>query len=352
MGERIPITLGTIAPLAYQPNLPGKIALVCEGGGQRGIFTAGVLDEFLYARFDPFNLYLGTSSGAHNLSAFLCGQIGYAQTVITRYTTASEFFNPLRFIRGGHLIDLDWLVETTARTLPLSLDKAEQHLREQREFLMCASCRDDFSATYFPAHRDNWLQVLKASSAIPGFYRWGVEINGVSYLDGGISDAIPVREAYRRGADTLVVIRTVPSQMFYTPKWVQRMGVLLGESSLQQMIKMMQFHQESYQQIQYFIEEPPEGVQILEIFPPKSLASHALGSSLAALNHDYYLGRRCGRYFLATVGQHLLPRHHGSHLGGYRFKPAMRQTPVSPADSLLESKLDKTASSSDVTGKI
>ncbi|MCG2877354.1 patatin-like phospholipase family protein, partial [Obesumbacterium proteus] len=71
MGYRIPITLGNIEPLAYKPYQPGKIALVCEGGGQRGIFTAGVLDEFLRARFNPFDLYLGTSAGAQNLSAFV-----------------------------------------------------------------------------------------------------------------------------------------------------------------------------------------------------------------------------------------------------------------------------------------
>lgn len=41
-------------------------------------------------------------------------------------------------------------------------------------------------------------------------------LDGVSYLDGGVSDAIPVQEAARRGAQTIVVIRTVPSQMYYT----------------------------------------------------------------------------------------------------------------------------------------
>ena len=122
MGYRIPITLGNIEPLAYKPYQPGKIALVCEGGGQRGIFTAGVLDEFLRARFNPFDLYLGTSAGAQNLSAFVCGQPGYARRVITRYTTSIDFFNPLRFVRGGHLIDLDWLIEATANDLPLAMD--------------------------------------------------------------------------------------------------------------------------------------------------------------------------------------------------------------------------------------
>lgn len=109
MGQRIPVTLGNIAPLSLRPFQPGRIALVCEGGGQRGIFTAGVLDEFMRAQFNPFDLYLGTSAGAQNLSAFICNQPGYARKVIMRYTTKREFFDPLRFVRGGNLIDLDWL---------------------------------------------------------------------------------------------------------------------------------------------------------------------------------------------------------------------------------------------------
>ncbi len=72
MGQRIPVTLGNIAPLSLRPFQPGRIALVCEGGGQRGIFTAGVLDEFMRAQFNPFDLYLGTSAGgAEPLGVYL-----------------------------------------------------------------------------------------------------------------------------------------------------------------------------------------------------------------------------------------------------------------------------------------
>lgn len=91
MGQRIPVTLGNIAPLAVKPFRPCKLALVCEGGGQRGIFTAGVLDEFMRAGFNPFDLMLGTSAGAQNLSAYMCNQQGYARKVITRYTTSRQF---------------------------------------------------------------------------------------------------------------------------------------------------------------------------------------------------------------------------------------------------------------------
>ncbi|MDI5303975.1 hypothetical protein MJN76_33710, partial [Salmonella enterica subsp. enterica serovar Anatum] len=42
--------------ISLTPFRPGRMALVCEGGGQRGIFTAGVLDEFMRAQFNPFHL--------------------------------------------------------------------------------------------------------------------------------------------------------------------------------------------------------------------------------------------------------------------------------------------------------
>lgn len=305
MGSRIPITLGNIDPLNLSPFSPGKLALVCEGGGQRGIFTAGVLDEFQRAQFNPFDLLLGTSAGAQNLSAFICGQPGYARRVITRYTTSKRFFDPLRFVRGGNLIDLDWLVDITREEFPLALNSGQQQFARGREFYMCACRSDDYSPAYFAPTADTWHDIIKASSAIPGLYRKGVDLSGELWLDGGISDAIPVQEAARRGAQTIVVIRTVPSQITYTPQWVQRVERWLSDGALQPLIAILQLHEQSYHQIERFIAAPPGELRIIEIYPPRALASSALGSRVAALNQDYHLGRRCGRYFLATLGQWL-----------------------------------------------
>ena len=308
MGHRTPVTIGNIAPLALTPFDSGKIALVCEGGGQRGIFTAGVLDEFMRAHFNPFDLFLGTSAGAQNLSAYICNQRGYARNVITNYTTRREFFNPLRFVRGGNLIDLDWLIDSTSSQSPLAFSYAEKLFDRGKTFYMCACRSDNYQADYFSPTHDTWLNILKASSAIPGFYRNGVEIDGVNYLDGGISDAIPVREAVKRGADTLVVIRTVPSQVIYPARWLKHMESWFSEGSLQQLLIMAQHHQVSYSDIQHFIDYPPDNLRIFEIFPPKALLSSALGSRLSALNIDYKMGRLCGRYFLATVGKLLVDK--------------------------------------------
>ncbi len=45
------------------------------------------------------------------------------------------------------------------------------------------------------------------------------------------------------GAKTLVVIRTVPSQMYYTPQWFKRMERWLGDSSLQPLVNLVQHHE-------------------------------------------------------------------------------------------------------------
>lgn len=303
MGQYIPVTLGNIAPLALTPFRPGRLALVCEGGGQRGIFTAGVLDEFMRADFNPFDLFLGTSAGAQNLSAYLCNQPGYARKVIMRYTTTRDFFDPVRFVRGGNLIDLDWLISSTSTQMPLAMDYAARAFDTGKAFYMCACRQDDYTPEYFSPDSSSWLDIIRASSAIPGFYRPGVTLNGVNYLDGGVSDAIPVQEAAKRGAKTIVVIRTVPSQMYYTPQWFKRMERWLGESSLQPFVNLVQHHEKTYSATQKFIEAPPGKLRIFEIYPPKLLHSMALGSRLPALRDDYKLGRLCGRYFLATVGK-------------------------------------------------
>ena len=57
------MTKGTNTPIA-------QTALVAEGGGQRGIFTAAILDRWLEHSFNPFSLLIGTSAGAQNLSSY------------------------------------------------------------------------------------------------------------------------------------------------------------------------------------------------------------------------------------------------------------------------------------------
>ena len=52
-----------------------KIAIVVEGGGFKSAFSAGVLDSFIINNFDPFDIYVGVSGGAMNLTSYILMKI-------------------------------------------------------------------------------------------------------------------------------------------------------------------------------------------------------------------------------------------------------------------------------------
>ncbi|MFT4905997.1 MAG: putative patatin/cPLA2 family phospholipase [Oleispira sp.] len=99
-----PIQLNQCLPTEPMNNT----ALVAEGGGQRGIFTAGVLDSWLQAGFNPFDLLIGTSAGAQNLSSYMTCQKGFGRHSITSLSRDPRFFKLSRTFIGKHAVDLDW----------------------------------------------------------------------------------------------------------------------------------------------------------------------------------------------------------------------------------------------------
>ncbi len=98
--------------------------------------------------------------------------------------------------------------------MPLAMSYAEEQFALGKELWMCACRGDDYTPDYFAPTQTTWLDLIRASSAIH-FIAAASLLDGISYLDGGVSDAIPTGGGPTR-AQTIVVIRTVPSQMFYT----------------------------------------------------------------------------------------------------------------------------------------
>ena len=174
---------------------PGRIALVVEGGAMRGIFSAGVLDVFLEQRFRPFDLALGVSVGASNILSYLAGQHGRARRCFLGQMSRPEFIDPWRMLRGGHWLDLDWLWEAITREDPLDCHAAAA---SGVEYALVATCATTGDPRYLSPGADDMLAALKASCALPFLYRGVVRVGLDSLVDGGISDPVPVREAYRR----------------------------------------------------------------------------------------------------------------------------------------------------------
>lgn len=316
------IALHSAPPNTTLGVLPIKSALVAECGGQRGIFTAGVLDAWLENEFDPFDLFIGTSSGSQNITSFLSRQKVYANGVILGLSCNKRFFQLSRGLKRGNVVDLDWYFEsTTAGSFALDLTAARKSLG-QRELLIAATNSRNRQSYYLKPSGDNnyWRQLLKASSALPFLYRDGVKLNSFSsgnsinatesrdkfpqedfYLDGGLSAPLPVRQAYERGARKIVVIRTVNADVNTQSTWILKLMSWINNSGYcPKSIDYLNQYMKAYQQELSFIDNPPNDVDIIQIFAEGHLHSSLLNSTREDLQHDYNAGINAGTDFLQS----------------------------------------------------
>ncbi|WP_198783082.1 patatin-like phospholipase family protein [Shewanella putrefaciens] len=313
-----------------QANASPQVALIAEGGGQRGIFTAGVLDAWLDGGFDPFDLFIGTSAGSQNLTSFLARQKGYAKRLIRGLSRHKRFYRLGRGLVGGNVVDLDWYFEQTRQGMfKLDLNAATASLGHRQLLITTTNASDRKGYFLSPSSKSQWRELLKASSALPFLYKQGVKLtpwlsdnacnsdkacnNGAAnhsealsedidsdfYLDGGLAAPLPVREAYRRGARKIVVIRTVSEDFQAQSAWVHKLKSWICVSGFcPKTIDYLVQHEQAYQEELAFIANPPEDVEIVQIFAAENLQSKLLGSTDADLRHDYHAGLSAGKQFL------------------------------------------------------
>ena len=280
------------------PN-QGHTALIAEGGGLRGIFAAGVLDAFLEAEFDPFDMYLGVSAGANNLSSHIAGQYRRNYRVYSELGTQPEFVSLRKFMRGGHYMDLDWLWEESLARIPLDLDTALAQL-ERKSFFIVATNLSTAEPLYLQPDAATWADYLKASSAVPVAYRTVLRVNGDPVTDGGVSDPLPVKAAYERGARRILVLRTRPLTCVQS----FRLEPLLLAYAFRRYGAMRQLVREQaklYSDALAFIAQPPPGTDIVQIAPTRPLKTKRAAATQLDLDEDYALGHRLGHDALLTL---------------------------------------------------
>jgi len=273
-----------------------KHALVVEGGAMRGIFAAGVLDEFLTQSYQPFDCYFGVSAGATNVAAFLCNQPMRNHKVITDYSCRPEFINLARFVKGGHLFDLDWLWEQTIRDIPLQTEVFEQN---QQSFYIVTTAVYSGKALYLKATSNSMVEQLKASCAIPIAYRDYPILNKIQMTDGGVSDSIPVIKAYEMGAREITVI--LSRSLGYRKKltkapWLTK-KIYKGYPAL---INATLNRAEVYNKSIDFILSPPSDCKINIIAPPKQFKVGRTTKSFDVLNNGYNIGLEEARTYLLS----------------------------------------------------
>lgn len=278
----------------------GRTALVLEGGGMRGIFAAGALDTFHEQGFDPFDLYLGVSAGACNLASHLAGQYQRNYRIYSGIMSRPSFISARKFITGGHYMDLDWLWDTLDREERLNVKAVIGNCRKRKkEFLIVTTSVESGSPVYVAPTEETLNTVLKASSAVPLFYRHPVACDAGDAVDGGVTDPIPVMEAYRRGARTIMVIRS------RTKEYVKKEGMEVNVTGWvlrkhERLSRALHAQAARYREAVDFMHNPPEGVRIIHVAPDHPLLTKRTSRNIDDLREDYELGKTYGMNAIAA----------------------------------------------------
>ena len=186
-----------------------RVGLVLEGGGMRGLYTAGVLDAFLDAGIKVDGL-VGVSAGALFGVNFVSGQRGRALRYNKKYISYPNYMSFGSWLKTGNMVNKDF----TYYEIPMKLDVFDEQAFEQSgvDFYAVATEMSSGQPAYFKI--DNvfeQMEIFRASSALPIVSKM-VEWQGKQYLDGGLSDSIPVEFARSLGFDKLIVVLTQPKE--------------------------------------------------------------------------------------------------------------------------------------------
>ena len=167
---------------------------VLSGGGARGFAHLGVLEACAEAGIAP-SAISATSAGAL-LGAFVAAGIPPAEVLALIHAHAPEIFNPWRILRGDRL--------------------SQQRMRDFLESFLPVKRFEELGMPFFVSTTDfttgrqrifssgDLVPPLLAASAVPMIFP-AVEINGTPYVDGGLSNNLPIEPFDDRRAEVIAV---------------------------------------------------------------------------------------------------------------------------------------------------
>lgn len=185
-----------------------KTAIVCEGGGMRGSYTAGVLQSFMEAGFVADEL-VGVSAGASNGVSYVSGQMGRGYRTNVDYAGDKQYCSVGNFVRTGSIFGMDYVFgEIPEKLDPFDYDA---FYASPCQFFAGATDVNTGQPVFFSKEEVTApdIKVIRASCSMPVLAPI-VEYKGGKYLDGGVSAPIPIEKALQDGCEKLVVILTRP----------------------------------------------------------------------------------------------------------------------------------------------
>lgn len=184
-----------------------SVGLVLEGGAMRGMYTAGVLDIFLDNDIKTDGI-VGVSAGALFGVNYASGQRGRVIRYNKKYAADKRYMGFRSWLKTGNIINCDFAYYE----VPLSLDPFDDEAFQKSgiDYYATVTNVETGRPEYIKVENTiRQLELFRATSAMP-FFSEIIEYEGKKYLDGGVSDSIPVEKCRELGYDKIIVVLTRP----------------------------------------------------------------------------------------------------------------------------------------------
>ena len=265
-----------------------KKGLVLEGGAMRGLFTSGILDVLMEEGITADGV-IGVSAGAAFGCNFKSGQIGRALRYNKKYCRDKRYCSFHSLITTGDLYGAEFCY----KTLPEKLDLFDNDSYESNPMEFFVVCTDVVPGQPVykkcDSFRGNNLEWIRASASLPLVSRV-VEIDGYKMLDGGISDAIPLKHFESLGYEKNLVILTQPEG--YEKKKNNLKSVFdIALKKYPNLISAMERRHIMYNDALSYVEEQEKRGKALVLRPKEALPVKRTSKNPELLQETYDLGR-------------------------------------------------------------
>ena len=188
-----------------------KIGLLLEGGGMRGLYTAGVLDVFMEKQI-LIDGIIGVSAGALFGINYKSNQRGRILRYNKKYAKNKNYMGIYSLLTTGNIMNEEFCFDKIVNELdPIDY---EAFKKSKVEFYAVVTNLETGKAKYIKIDdlKDQHnLEYLRASGSMP-FVSKPVNIDNKKYLDGGIADSIPIDKMMCMDYDKVIVVLTRPKE--------------------------------------------------------------------------------------------------------------------------------------------
>ena len=180
-------------------------ALVLEGGGLRGIYSAGVMDIFAENNI-MFPYVIGISAGAINGLSYVSGQIGRNAKITLQYVNDPRYLSLKRLFTSGSVFNFDFMFGELSHELePFDFSAFEA---SPTRFVAVATNCITGEAEYFEKGNCEYIYAATAASGSMPLFSKPIGLNKEPFLDGGVGVPTGLPETLRQGYTKPVLVLT------------------------------------------------------------------------------------------------------------------------------------------------